>query len=282
MNDRKYNFIAGLPRSGSTLLSSILNQNPNFSSDISDPLFDFSKSIINCANASVGVRTQVNDHKLLELIRDLFHSYYKNANQICFNTNRSWAAETALLKMLFPDFKMIVCMREIPWILDSFERLHRKNPLSVKPLYDHQDLATVYQRSHALMGNIPNINGRVQGPLDNLKQAVNCDERKQILFLEYDALAQHPQQVMEIVYNFLQEPYFDHDFENVGAQYQAYDQDSKIKDLHTVKNIVKYENRTSIIPQDLFEHYKSASFWKLDPSSMDNVSFVYVDENSNS
>lgn len=278
MNNQKYNFISGLPRSGSTLLSSILNQNPKFSADISDPLFDFSKSMINCVNTNVGMRTQVNDEKLLELIRDLFNSYYKNSNQVCFNTNRSWTAETALLKMLFPDFKMIVCVREIPWILDSFERLHRKNPLSIKPLYDHQDLATVYERSRALIGEIPNIAGRVQGPLNNLKQAIDSDERKQMLFLEYDALAQHPQQVMQIVYRFLQEPYFEHDFENVNAQYQEYDQDSKIKDLHTVKNVVKYENRKSIIPQDLFEYYKTASFWKLEPESMNDVSFVYVDK----
>ena len=35
---RRYHFISGLPRSGSTLLAAILRQNPRFSADMSGPL----------------------------------------------------------------------------------------------------------------------------------------------------------------------------------------------------------------------------------------------------
>ena len=35
---KNYYFISGLPRSGSTLLSTILSQNPDFYADISSPL----------------------------------------------------------------------------------------------------------------------------------------------------------------------------------------------------------------------------------------------------
>jgi sulfotransferase len=51
---KTYNFISGLPRSGSTLLSSILKQNPRFTSGISDPLSSYAHSIIRDTNTAVG------------------------------------------------------------------------------------------------------------------------------------------------------------------------------------------------------------------------------------
>ena len=37
---RKFHFISGMPRSGSTLLAAILNQNPRFRSGMTSPLAD--------------------------------------------------------------------------------------------------------------------------------------------------------------------------------------------------------------------------------------------------
>src|SRR6056300_559281 len=141
---RKYNFISGLPRSGSTLLSSILSQNPRFTSSISDPLFGYVNSITRETETNVGLSALVSPEKQKTLMRGLFDSFYQDDTEVCFNTNRSWVANTSLLKQLYPDFRMIVCVREIPWILDSFERLERKNPFAIKPLYHHQQLNTVY------------------------------------------------------------------------------------------------------------------------------------------
>jgi len=42
----KLHFISGLPRSGSTMLSSILKQNPRFTASMTDPVLDMSRSII--------------------------------------------------------------------------------------------------------------------------------------------------------------------------------------------------------------------------------------------
>ena len=111
---KKYYFISGLPRSGSTLLSSILKQNPKFTASISDPLHSYVRSIISSTNLAVGMEAAVSIEKRRNLIRSLFDSFYESGNEVCFNTNRAWCADTALLKDLYPDFKMIVCLREIP------------------------------------------------------------------------------------------------------------------------------------------------------------------------
>lgn len=260
---KKYHFISGLPRSGSTLLSSILKQNPRFTASISDPLHSYVRSIIQSTNLAVGMEAAVPIEKRRHLIRSLFDSFYESSNEVCFNTNRAWSSDTALLKDLYPDFRMIVCLREIPWILDSFEKLNSKNPYSIKPLYHHQDLNNVYERSNILMGQYPNFGGYVSVPLDNTKSSMFCAEKNQICFVEYDTLAKYPLATMRQIYSFLGEPWFEHDFNNVEDSYDEFDEQAKISGLHNVRRKVEFINRETVIPNDLWEKYNPSSFWKF-------------------
>ena len=106
---KKYHFISGLPRAGSTLLSAILKQNPRFTADISDPLLDFIKSITSTVSQSVGMAAQCNEEKQQEIMRGIVDTYYKDSDEVCFNTNRGWSANTSLVRALYPDSKVIVC-----------------------------------------------------------------------------------------------------------------------------------------------------------------------------
>lgn len=275
-NTKKFNFISGLPRSGSTLLSTILNQNPRFTAGITDPLDEFVYGKIQAVAGNVGMSEVVDDTRLEDLIRSDFHEFYKNDNEVCFNTSRTWAAYTHLIKRLFPDFKMIVTIRSVPWILDSFERLHRKNPYKVKPLYDNLDLPTVYERTHMLMGNLNGLTGRVKSPLENVKQAAFSNEIDNILFIEYDALAKYPREVIDHVYKFLGEERFDHKFDDVEASYTEYDKDAKIEGLHNVRKEVSFEERPSILPPDLFEMYEREDFWKHESNPMRHCRFIRI------
>lgn len=259
---KTYHFISGLPRSGSTLLSSILNQNPRFTSNISDPLHGYVKSITQITNMSAGMESMVSLDKRRRLMMGLFDSFYHDSNEVCFNTNRGWSAETSLLKDLNPRFKMIVCLRDIPWILDSFEQLNSKNPHTIKPLYNHQDLGNVYDRTHMLMGNIPNAAGYVVGPLTNVKQSMFCDERRQLLYVEYDSLVKNPELILKQIYAFLEEPWFGHDFDNVEAAYDEFDAQAKIQGLHRVRKKVKHIERRTVLPDDLWQNYEGQTFWK--------------------
>lgn len=256
-----YHFISGLPRSGSTLLSAILRQNEKFHTSISDPLNGYIESILTASENSVGIGTLVSNEKRLSIMRGVFESFYEGCAPIRFNTSRAWTSQTSLLKQLYPNFKMLVCVREIPWILDSFETLDRKNPLTVKPLYHHQRLNSVYERSEMLMGNLGQP-GYVSGPLLSLKQSLFCEEVSQIMYIEYEALCRDPATVMEKVYEFLGEEYFEHDFDNVEVSYDEFDESAKIKGLHTTRRKVEYIQREPILPSDIWNKYEGESFWK--------------------
>jgi sulfotransferase len=258
---QKYHFISGLPRSGSTLLTSILKQNPRFTAQISDPLHDYARNILTTTHISVGMESAVPIEKRQRLIKGLFKAFYEDGNEVCFNTNRAWTAQTTLVRDLFPDSKIIICIRDVPWILDSFEQLNAKNPYTIKALYHHQDLGTVYHRSQSLMD--PN-NGYVAGPITCLKQALFSNEKDMLCVVDYDALSKRPQETMETIYGFLNEPYYDHDFDNVEDSYDEFDEATNIKGLHTVRKKVEYKQRKPIIPSDLWQQNVGQSFWKFD------------------
>lgn len=263
MTKRKIHFISGLPRSGSTLLSSILNQNPRFTAGISDPLHSFIHSITRDTNTAVGMEAAVPVTKRRELMLDLFQSFYKHDNEVCFNTNRAWTSDTALLKDLYPDFRMIVCVRDVEWILDSFEVLNSKNPHTIKPLYHHQELSTVHERCSMLMGEVPNAAGYVRGPLMCLQQSMFCSERSQLCFLDYNVLVSNPEGAMREIYAFLGENYYEgHDYNNVVGSYDEFDVQAKIQDLHKVRRKVQNIKRPSVLPGELTAKYEPFSFWK--------------------
>ena len=251
-----------MPRSGTTLLSTILNQNPRFTAGISDPLEMYVNSVIKDTSTAVGMEVAVSIEKRKEIIKGLFDSFYSNDTEVCFNTNRGWSANTALLDNLYPNFKMIVCLRDVPWVLDSFEQLNSKNPYTVKPLYHHQMLGTVYERCNMLMGNMPNFAGYVAGPIANIKQSMFCNERNHICYVEYDTLVKHPQSTLQQIYQFLDEPWFEHDFKNIEASYDEFDEQTKIIGLHNVRKQVEFKSRPTVLPTDLWNQFEPATFWK--------------------
>lgn len=271
---RKYNFISGLPRSGSTLLSSIFNQNPNFTAGISDPLFEIIMNMIQIRTSLINAQGTLDTHKIEQLSLGLFDTYYKDDNPIVFNTHRMWTMHTALLKKLFPNFKMIVCVRDVPWIMDSFECLDSKNPFTLKSIYHYAQGTTVYDRYNILMGNVPDRAGNVKSPLDGLRQVVTSAEQSHICFVEYDKLASDPENMMKKIYSFIEEPYYNHDFNNVGVDYPEYDAPTGMNGLHLVRDKVSHVRRDTVLPADLWADAERMSFWKFDPQLKNKLNWL--------
>lgn len=256
---KKYHFISGLPRSGSTLLTAILNQNPNFYSTISNPLARFVRSVITESFAGPGYHLQCPESKRIELICSLIETYHSKFPQpICFNTNRGWTNLLPQLEQTFPNSKLICCVRDIPWVLDSFEKLFKQNPFSQSKLYSEQEAETVYTRSYALMSP----GHTVRFAYDSLKEAISGPQKRNIFLLDYEYLTKNPKQAIKAIYNFIDEPYFEHDFSDVETSFDEYDQDAGIQGLHTIRKEVKFIEREPILPPDLWNEFQGLSFWK--------------------
>jgi sulfotransferase len=259
----QYHFITGLPRSGTTLLSTILNQNPKFQASISGPLARFTRAIIEQSSAQGGYRYQCDESKRSTIIRSIFNAYYNQPifNQVkrtFFDTNRGWSLLSPLVKELFPDSKIIVCVRDINWVLDSFEQLYAKNPLSISSMIPPEHNINVYTRCQYLMNDSSPVGFAYNG----VKQVLCSNEKSSLFILDYEQLAKNPEQTMKALYNFIGEEYFEHDFNDVASSYDEFDEDVNLKGLHTTRKVVSFIERESILPLDITQHYQHVNVWK--------------------
>jgi sulfotransferase len=256
--NKNYHLITGLPRSGSTLLSSILNQNPKFHASISDSLATLTKGIVETCQDGPGMKSEVPIERRRNLVYHLFEGFYTNVDKpVIFNTNRAWSYLTPLIRELFPKTKMLLCVRDIRWILDSFEQAHRRNPLS-KNTFGGGLGGSVYSRATALMED----DGIIGFPYIGMKQAITSAEKKMIMLIEYDQLCKNPKGMMQAVYNFIGEEYYEHDFDNVEARWDEYDAEIGT-DLHVVRKKVELIQRETILPPDLISKYSNMEVWRF-------------------
>ena len=255
---KTYHMITGLPRSGSTLLSSILKQNPKFHASITDPLATLVKGVVETSQEGPGMKSEVPVERRKNLVYSLFDGFYKNIeNPVIFNTNRAWTYLTPLIKELFPNSKMILCVRDIKWIIDSFEQAHRRNPLSTNTFSGGLS-GSVYTRADSLMED----GGIIGFPYIGLKQAITSDEKNMIMIIEYDQLCKNPEGIMKAVYNFIGEEYYEHNFNDVEAAWDEYDFEIGVK-LHDVRKKVEYKQRNTILPPDLISKYSNMEVWRM-------------------
>lgn len=255
---KKYHFITGLPRSGSTLMSSILKQNPRFHASITDPLATMTKGVIETSQDGPGIKIEVPVSRRINIVKSMFEGYYQDVDkEVIFNTNRAWTLLTPQLKEIYPQSKLIVCVRDINWILDSFEVAHRKHPLSVNTVTGGLS-GTVYSRAEMLMDE----KGIVGFPYVGIKQAITSNEKNNLMLVEYDQLCRNPGAIMKAVYSFIDEPHFEHDFNNVENSWDEYDAEIGIP-LHTTRKKVEFIPRKSILPPDIQGKYKNMEVWRL-------------------
>jgi len=256
---RKYHFISGLPRSGSTLTGAILFQNPRFHAGMSSPVASLFENIIAQVSAGSELSSMVDQSQRRRLLRGLFESYYSEVGkEVVFDTNRSWTANLSALMTVFPEAKVICLVRNVSWIMDSMERQFRNNPFEYTRLFNSPgERSTVYTRVEAMAG----ANQLVGYPWHALREACYSDYSDRIVIVDYDLLAQKPAQVFKLIYEFLGEPEFEHDFSNVEFDAPTFDNQLGLDGLHRVATKVKYKPRHTILPPDLFERYTNLSFW---------------------
>ena len=260
-----FNFISGLPRSGSTLMGALLRQNPRFHAGMSSPVATLFEGVIAQVSAGSELSTMVDAAQRARILSGLFDSYYAgNPAPVIFDTNRAWTAQLPALMQLFPQAKMICCVRDVAWVMDSLERQYRANAFENTKLFNSPgERSTVYTRVEALA----NANRLVGFPWHALREACYSEFADRLLLVEYDLLAGRPADVFRLIYDFLGETPFAHDFLNVSYDAPEFDAQLGLDGLHRVHRKVEPRERQTILPPDLFERYSKLAFWRDMPKS---------------
>ena len=241
-------------------MGAVLRQNPRFHAGMSSPVASLMEGIISQVSAGSELSTMVNQDQRARILRGLFDSYYAgNTAEVIFDTNRAWTAQLPALMTLFPDSKVICCVRDVAWVMDSIERQFRANAFENTRLFNsHAERSTVYTRVEALA----NANRLVGFPWHALREACYSEFADRIVIVEYDLVTHRPKDVFKLIYEFLGEPWFEHDFDNVVYDAPEFDAQLGLDGLHRVHRKVEPRSRPTILPPDLFERYSKLAFWR--------------------
>ena len=270
--DNGIHFISGLPRSGSTLFAAILNQNPRFHAGMSSPVGSLALALQRNMSNENDMAVFIDNEQRTAIMRAVFPAYYQavHPTKVIFDTNRLWCSKMPLVAHLFPAAKVIACVRHIPWIVDSIERLVRANKLEPSKMFGFETGGTVYNRFDGLASS----NGMVGFAYHALREAFYSDESDRLMLLSYETLTADPKRALREVYRFIDEPEFEHNFDHV--EYQANDFDIRLGSpgLHTVSGPVHATQRKSVLPPDLFRRMEPDTFWLDAKNNMRDVKIV--------
>lgn len=269
---RKFHFISGLPRSGTTLLAAILNQNPRFHAGMTSPLADIMGVVMAEASSKNDFSFDVTDEQRVALLRGLVENFYsvQSGANVVFDTSRLWCSRMQLLNTLFSGVKVIACVRQLAWVLDSMERLVQRQPVSVSKVFRFDTNTTVYSRIEALT----DPRGMVGFAYQATKEAFYGQyTHNHLLMLTYESLVRDPAAAMRAVYQFLDEPWFEHDFDHIAYNADEFDARVGMPGLHSVRPKVQAIERQPILPREVFGRFANEAFW-MDPKN--NVNHVPI------
>lgn len=264
---RKFYFISGLPRAGSTLLCNILAQNPEFYvSPATSGCHDILFNIRNPWDRLIEHQAEgVNYDQLRRVLAAALNAYHTTDKAIVFDKGRGWLSLIEMIEFITGDkCKIIVPVRDIAEILASFEQLWRKSSGMTQWAFESTD----YFKAQTIDGRCDIWAGQSQPvglAYNRVKDALSRGYADRLLFVEFDALTNQPAQTMRQIYDFLGQPQFEHNFVNIEQVTKEDDVNvHRIPGLHSIRPSVAPvpKRAVEILGPVLAQKYANAEIWR--------------------
>jgi sulfotransferase len=268
--DKTYHFLAGLPRSGNTLLSSLLNQNPNIYSTPLSPVPGYMWQWFESSNRMEQIHRNIeNRDRSQGVLKDFLNNFYKDVNKpIVIEREKYWGLPhniELIKRYLTPNPKIIFTVRDINEILASYLNVMR-------PVFEEELKHSVYctpeylSLDDAICEFIMAPTKDLDKCLLSLASAFYPENKGIFHIVEYTDLVTNPRKTMEDIYTFLELPLHEHDFSNI----QKIDMDDDVNvglpaNLHEVrKTLSSSKTDTSILSPYIRHKYSHMEFWRKD------------------
>lgn len=269
--NKTLHYIAGLPRSGSTLISSLLNQNPRFYSGPSSPVVGLMMQIqADLVNNELYI-AYPKPQQATELVASVASHYYSDVTKpVVFDKNRSWTNNFGMITGFLNDNPKILCpVRDVSEILTSFITMHRRNPYEVNGKINFIDEMLIKSNIPLTDDNrcqfLAGPNGILGQSYTGMQQLVMEGKQRFLHFIEYSDLMNNPSETMRKIYDFLEEPYFEHDFENIENVHR--EDDARIyglADMHEVRSKLGKisPDPVSVLSPTVMQSCANTAFWR--------------------
>ena len=268
--NKTYHFLSGLPRSGNTLLSAILNQNPDIYSSPLSPLtalfWASENHLNNLESTNRNVENKNRTEKLLSLFISNFYADVKKP--IIIDRDKTWGTPGNLdiiKKYITPAPKIIFTVRDILEILASFIKM--KATYLINDTTDSNSyINNYYSAEDAIAEHLMGTNGDIDKCLLSLSSAFYPENKGIFHIVEYNDLVLRPEETMSGIYKFLELPDYRHDFKNI----QKVESDKDIllgfpRNMHDVREHLSKSSTSVDILSDYIKHkYSNMEFWKED------------------
>jgi len=220
----KFIALSGLPRTGSTLLSAILSQNPDIhaegNSAVCQLMWDMQQS---CNGNSKQQLIANNKYNIInDLIASIPNIYYKNITQsIIVDKCRSWTLPdnmNMLSNYIDENPKVIVLERPLIDIVKSFVSLRLKNNWIGNP-----EDGLLDEGSEPIMRS---YNG-VKWAKEN--------NNGEFLFVKYDDIVNNTKETLKKIYEFCELEYFEHNFNRIINKHSENDKVYEMIGQHDIR-----------------------------------------------
>lgn len=253
-------FLAGLPRSGSTLLGAILSQNPDIHVSPTSPLMDILIRLeATCRDLHRDLTFDL-DIQSSNVCSAAAQAFYQHLPQpYVLDKYRGWPPNVLLAKRFVNPSPKIICpVRPIAEVITSYLKLIRRDPNNKLDKFLIRDRIQVNDRNRALRIWEQFLAAPYHGLLKGIKEHREC-----LHFMTYDDIVTRPDEVLAGIYKFLEVPAFNgHTYTNiVNACAEAKDEALGLKDLHTIRPDL---SRTSDPPYKVLGPQLTAYFSQFD------------------
>jgi hypothetical protein len=259
MNLKHINFLCGLPRSGSTLLATLLNKHPEIyaspHSTLLDGLSTLHETFTNSESVKYGLQVSACQKTLWTMPQHFYQDIEKDIivdKQFCWSTKENYELATKI--STYPRF--IVTYRPVLEVLASFVSKSVDNP----DFYLNKDLESknFYPKSYlnkndAMAEYLMIGHDLIPKSILGLAYAKQNESKGNFKFVAYDDLVNNTQQVMDDIFNFMGVEPIELKTERVENVFRYNDSIYMgTEGFHYVRPEIKKESPK---PEDLFSDY---------------------------
>lgn len=276
MNEKKIFFLAGIPRAGNTLISSILNQNPDIKVTPYSFLLEY-VYLLDSKYRNHEATVMCDSYSILidEFLKKILPTFYDPLEcKYVIDRCPDWGTKynlDMLRRIHQNEIKIISPVRNILEVLSSFiEKIHTNehNNFVDKQLY--QDQVPIYRTlDDARCDELMKPGGQIDSALHTLSQS-KLPENKDIFHLvDYNDLVRNPKKEIKKIYNFLDIKYYeDHYYENIeefSFMNRNYNDNPLGMNLHQIRtNGIEKTSRPyqKVLSKYTINKYRNSETWK--------------------
>ena len=259
--------MAGLPRSGSTVLAAILNQNKQTHVSTTSGLVFALDGMANTWHSTGLLKADVKNHKILvDSMRGVIEAFYEEFDApVIIDKGRGWPVPQimqAMTQVIGAKPKIIATVRSIPECMASFVRVAKPDDLD----------DFIY--SGELSKHLPHLSKHLKAAYITLQKGYEYDPECFCL-VEYEDLLADPKSQLARIHAFLGLEDFEYNFEAIdGTSVQEDDEEIHgYAGMHDIAPVLAKQHNED--PKDVLKHHYSTfcqpEFWLDKPRTMPEI-----------